>query len=887
MSHFIKTSDLRVHLLGQFMVCAGESTLVDRSWNRSKAKALLKILALQRERSLHREQVLELLWPDMDSAAAANNLYKNLHYLRSKFSEYGIEGTVVGAAGDAIVLSPEIRLDVEEFRRQAAEARSEKTNTGLFERAIACYGGGLLPEDLYEDWTEPDRENLHALYIQILMDLGQLYESVGNLEMAVDRLQQLLHVDPVNEEAHRLLMRMYAQLGSRHRALLQYQTCRQNLKDTLGVDPEDLTESLYRDIIEGRIKISTPASVLPAIRVPSISRPALRPMYGREREFEMAEELLEAATDGRASVLFVSGEAGIGKSRFTQQVLNAAAESAGIGVTGRSYDLAAELAYLSLRDILQQITVLIPDQEISDILRDTMYLKRLLPGTDIGQVPAMDISALQLELFNEVVWLLRSLANIRRPLVLCFEDLHSADEASIRLVHFLCRELRSLPVMLMATYRAEEVQNGKVLSDLLISVRHEGIIKEIELKALPEGAMNLVVEELFENQLVDRSIMHEIVERSEGNPFFARELVHSLIDEGLVRLIDGRWQKHGPGHTSVPTAINDLLERRMKRLGEAERQILHLASVMGRLFDYSLIRSIVDLPEVTILDALDNCIDAFLIEETPDGYQFPHDLIREGIYNSLTRARRQQLHRRVGAAMEAADFSDVRQQAEIIGYHFSQSDEPWRAVVYLQTSGRYAASVFANEQAVYLFEQAISIAKSYGHKLDPLQVASLLEDLGDVIRRTGDIAKSLPHFVEALALFENVSGEETLYRIRGKAALGHIVMGDFEVAASLLDDTMRSLTEQSPQLVVASTYWLLAQLRWHNAQYKDALEAAEKALLAAEAGGDITQKAKAYGVMALACHSLGDWQKGVEYELSRHELGDQGFDTDEAFDAHL
>lgn len=108
-----------------------------------------------------------------------------------------------------------------------------------------------------------------------------------------------------------------------------------------------------------------------------------------------------------------------------------------------------------------------------------------------------------------------------------------------------------------------------------------------------------------------------------------------------------------------------------------------------------------------------------------------------------------------------------------------------------------------------------------------------------------------------------------------------------DAASAHLAATLRDMSERSPRTVVSRTYYLLAQLHWHDARHREALAAAEQALRAADSSGDLAQKARAYEAMVLACHSLGDWQKGVEYEKSRQALGLEGFDTDEAFDAHL
>ncbi len=158
---------LRIALLGCFEVRVGERVVVDQSWSRRKAKALVKLLALQRGRSLHREQVVDALWPDLEPEGAANNLHKTLHHLRTVFAERDAPPAAIAIAGDLVTLARDAWVDIDEFRQRARVARGTPANPALYEQALALYGGDLLPEDLYEDWAAFEREELRALHQQL------------------------------------------------------------------------------------------------------------------------------------------------------------------------------------------------------------------------------------------------------------------------------------------------------------------------------------------------------------------------------------------------------------------------------------------------------------------------------------------------------------------------------------------------------------------------------------------------------------------------------------------------------------------------------------------------------------------------------------------------
>ena len=166
--------------------------------------------------------------------------------------------------------------------------------------------------------------------------------------------------------------------------------------------------------------------------------------------------------------------------------------------------------------------------------------------------------------------------------------------------------------------------------------------------------------------------------------------------------------------------------------------------------------------------------------------------------------------------------------------------------------------------------------------------ATLLEELADAMRRAGEVELSTPLYEQALEVYQAARDPQGALRVGGKAALGQLLRGDIAAATRLVDATRRGLGEQSPAYVTARTYYLLAQLRWHSGRYAEALAAAERSLAAAIEGTDVPQQAAALEILALACHALGDWRRGVSAEVRRHSLAiEDGFRVDEAFDGHL
>ena len=251
-------SSLEIHLLGPFRVRVDGRMVEERRWSRRKPKLLVKLLALQPYHQLRREQAMELLWPDADPEAAANNLHKAIHMAR-----HALEPALKSAADSHFILTQDqqillrapgkLWIDVDAFEQHAAQA-VKSADAGAYEATLNLYAGDLLIEDMYEDWTATRREQLRDLHQSLLAGLAHTYEAQGLYRQSIERLKELLGSDPANEEVHRDLMRLYASTGNRRQALRQYQQCAETIRRELETEPDRATVELHRQIKSGRIQ---------------------------------------------------------------------------------------------------------------------------------------------------------------------------------------------------------------------------------------------------------------------------------------------------------------------------------------------------------------------------------------------------------------------------------------------------------------------------------------------------------------------------------------------------------------------------------------------------------------------------------------------------------
>jgi DNA-binding SARP family transcriptional activator len=251
----VVTERLAIQLLGEFRVSVGSRTIDEREWTSRRARRLVKLLALTPQHRLHREHIIDRLWPNMAPVDGANNLHQAL-YMARHILEPDLAprcaSSYLQLRHDLLVLEAPsgLWIDVEAFLAAARTALTRRT-LQTYREALRLYTGDLVLEDQYEDWAIAYRERLSELRVTLLVHLAGVQEHGGDLNAAIDALQEAVASDPEHEEAQGLLMRLLAQAGRRHLALRHYQALQAALQRELEVEPAASLQALYHDIRGG------------------------------------------------------------------------------------------------------------------------------------------------------------------------------------------------------------------------------------------------------------------------------------------------------------------------------------------------------------------------------------------------------------------------------------------------------------------------------------------------------------------------------------------------------------------------------------------------------------------------------------------------------------
>jgi predicted ATPase/DNA-binding SARP family transcriptional activator/DNA-binding CsgD family transcriptional regulator len=408
---------VRVRLLGGFSVWVGSLAASEAEWHLRKATSLVKLLALAAGHRLHREQVMELLWPNLDRRAASNNLRRALHVARRALEPDPSTPRYLVAHGEHLALCPDgpLWVDIEAFEEVAATAR-RSGDPAAYQAALDLYAGDLLPADPYEDWAEDRRRQLRQDYLDLLVEMAELCEERGDLGAAIDALREAASKEPGHEQAHAELMCLYARSGQRHKALRQYERLRQALRREFGTEPGRDSRRLHEEIIAGRVPVARSVSPegIPSERTSEPPRhnvpAALSSFVGRERELIEVKRAL-----AMTRVLTLTGAGGCGKTRLALEVTRDLASSYPDGAW------LVELASLSQLELVPQAVASVlkireqTDRSLVDTLVGHLREKYLLLMLDNCEHLIEPCAQLVLSLLHSCPRL-RVLATSREPL---------------------------------------------------------------------------------------------------------------------------------------------------------------------------------------------------------------------------------------------------------------------------------------------------------------------------------------------------------------------------------------------------------------------------------------------------------------------------------------
>ncbi len=760
-------------LLGGFQALLGSDAPVPVP--NTKAQALLAYLAMAPGRRHPRDKLATLLWPGTADEHARQSLRQALVTLRRVL---GTPATLVADHGDVTLDAAGLDIDVVRF-----EALVTDSSVEALEAAATLYRGDLLEgirakEPPFEEWLQGERQRLRELAQQALLKL-LTHQLPGPAGPAIRTAMRLLALDPAQEAVHRDLMRLFECQGRRGDALRQYRMCVDALQRELGVEPQPETRRLYQEIVRSGRVPPAPADVGPAevgVSPPPalVEEPVLAsaPLIGRDAELAHLRQALEAAGRGQGRLALVLGEAGSGKSSLLE-ALAADAHRRGLRChLGRAYLSGQVLAFAPWIDALRAGAVVGNVALLARLGHPWVdELARLIPDLGAGAPERADEMGTQ-RLFEAVARLVSCLA-AEQPCLVMLEDIHWADEMSLRLLAFVARRLRGARVLLVATLREEEVAGTPMLAHILHELLDAPQVDRIALGPLSREDTEILVRSLARADL-DASTAARLAEQifaaSGGNPFLVVETMRALAEGTVPRT---------PAGLPLPERVRQVIAGRLERLGERSRSLLAIASVIGREFDFILLHGASGLEEADAAEEVEALVRRRVLRVVGERFDFVHDQVREVVYGQLLPPRRALLHATVARAIERLHGGRLREHVERLAHHAFHGELWEKAVAYGQQSGSIAAERSASAQAGACFDQALLALARLPESRETLTQAIELRRLRSAHHfALGERAGLLQRMEEAVALAERLGDERRLAINLGAWAISLWFAGD-------------------------------------------------------------------------------------------------------------
>jgi len=746
-----------------------------------KQRALLAVLLLHADEAVSTGRLIDALWGDEPPDTAGKALQVYISRLRKLLEPDGKGLLVTRPPGYALQLGAH-ELDLRRFERLREEASSAAadgdpaTAEARLAEALSLWRGSPLADLAQEPFAHTEIARLEELRLLAVEDRNDALLALGRHAEVVAETEALIADHPLRERLRAQLILALYRSRRQAEALDAYQAARRALVDDLGIEPSPELQQL-----EGRILRQDPslelvapakAAVGPAAEPPP-GRRAAGTFVGRTWELETLEAGLDDAVAGRGRLFLAVGEPGIGKSRLADEFASRAKQRAAGVLWGRCWEGDGASPYWVWAQALRSY-VRTRDSDVvrRSIGRYAAQLAQLVPeladlDPGLSAAAAPDPERSRFELFQSVEAFLRTAAS-EQTLVLVLDDLHAADEASLHLLRFLAGELAELPIVVLGTFREDELVENAQTSATLAELRRLPA-RQLRLGGLAPAEVASFVQASTGVEPAN-GLVEAVHRETEGNPLFVGEVVRLLAAEGrLTEAPAADWR------LQVPTGVHEATAERLRALSKECRRVLTIASALGREFSTEVLEQVSELPDEDLLEGLDEASAARVLTEVPgapDRMRFAHARMRDAVYHDLSAARRARLHLRIGEALEELYGTDDLRVDELAHHFFlaGPGGDVEKTIDYSRRAGDRAVGLLAYDEALGHYEHALK-AIERRKDADDREQCELLLAIAETRAHAGKLPEAKEAFLAAAELARTAQLSEQLARAeRGYAA---------------------------------------------------------------------------------------------------------------------
>lgn len=592
-------------------------------------------------------------------------------------------------------------------------------------------------------------------------------------------------------------------------------------------------------------------------------------IVGREDHLAFLHDIMDKVEASKGTSVLLTGEAGIGKTTIGRR---AVADARGRGWTVMSSECLFGEGGEPYFPIIRAIQDYIEGPDESEAARSDCLdsAPPTLPSSFMGMADTEEgpksVSGAELRMerdrmFEHVSDLLLEASTIN-PVLLFIDDLHWADNSTLQLLYYIIRTSIRDRVLVMGAYRPEDVESSRTrhpMSDFLGRSKREGLIQEMEVGRFGEEDTRQLVDSMAKGDL-PTSFAKKVHGDTGGNPYIIKEFMLALED----------MASQDEDTLSIPSSVSTFILDRVHRFDEEEQRLLQLGSVLGQEFRYSLMVGSSGIDEETVINMLERLVVQKVLEEREElvgdeiFYRFTHNLIREVIYNHMSRTKRRLLHKKVGECLEKQFVKRPETIVYPLAYHFSRTADQAKAFEYLTMAGKMANKAFAFDDALELMESALDVLLKLEHVVDAeRKEMDILSTMGNIHNFLGNTNEALEYHNSALALTPDGSVERAM--AQRNIAEVELESGDWKRSFKNFERAIRISEALDDTTGMAEGYRGLAWLSAELGQHDKALEYGERCLKEAKRSNNTYLQGKVLLDLGNSFNIRNDTEKALQY----------------------
>jgi len=792
---------MQFRVLGPLEIIADGHTVVLPA---AKHRTLLAALLVRANQVVPADILISALWQDQPPASAAKTLQTYISQLRRELEPAATAGhwralrTVEG--GYRLHVDPD-ELDASRFERLAADGRralreAEATSAASWlKQGLALWRGPAYGELADSPFARAEAARLEELRLAALDWRAEAELTLGGHTELVGELTELVGREPFRERLWGHLMLALYRSGRQAEALGTYRRLRDNLAGQLGIEPgpelRRLEEQMLRQDPCLALAVS-PARPRPDwCRLPPVfAVPPKAALAGRDNELARLRQAWAAASTSGQRLVVLSGEPGIGKSRLAAELARLALADGGDVLVGHAGEEPMAPYQPFIEALSQHERLAGTAGRLPEAVRSK--LARLLPAAVPSPLPRgrEDGDLDQFHLLAAVSALLAAMSR-DGPLLLVLEDLHWADRATLSMLLHVARSAGPAALLVLVTARDGGLGVSAPWTDALGELRRHRLAELVSVRALDDDAVGALVCGYLGHQ-PPAKLVAAIGRVTDRNPLFVEELLCHLVETDAIDPSAGRWPTaRTVEDLGAPEGIRAVLARRLACLSAPAAELLQVAAVLGREFEFTLLGQMTGWQDTPVIEAVEEALRAGVLAERGSSwvasYAFRHALVREALYATLSLPRRQGLHLRAATAIQAVgplNAAAVAAAALHLRLAGPLADQATVAELSLRAS-EAAAAVYAWDEAVACQRAALEALERTGAPL--AERARVAERLGVMIHKAGtDLRDGIGHLEWALAIYQSAGDLQAAARAHSRLGM-HLTTypATLDVAAGL------------------------------------------------------------------------------------------------------